>query len=236
MVELQQKSYLRDAYGPRAVESSNGKDKSRIRRRKDRDHRDRHHSKSNDSHRAAKKDSAHRRKRSTTTSAPSCIEQPSLQLDVVLQPLPVIQLGMTIETSVLISLFQSLPEQSIKPRDVDTSSLFTVVSLISTEEDQQKIPLEAGSVSGQKLFDSVHPMPTDGSYAPPQVGSLRAALGYCSFPQLLIREAGTFRLRVTLIKTGGSLDDGATSLQHVDSEPVKVEKRHETSYCRRQLH
>lgn len=80
-------------------------------------------------------------------------------------------------------------------------------------------------LTGQKMFDSVHAIPAECASPLARSHPCRLALGYFSFPGLLIRQAGCYRVRVTLIKMGASGAGGGASVLAVDSEVIRVERR-----------
>lgn len=132
---------------------------------------------------------------------------------------------MPIITSVVVSLRSPSPSQgsaSVNPDRIDTSSLFAITTLLHERSDGSLTPLEAGSLTGQKTYDSVHDMPPDSVRTFERIHPDLTVLGYFSFPGLVIRQAGVFRVRTTLARMGV---EGATSLVVVDSEAVKVERR-----------
>lgn len=90
--------------------------------------------------------------------------------------------------------------------------------------------MEAGSLTGQKTYDSVHAMPADSVRTFERLNPNLVVLGYFSFPGLLIRQAGIFRIRTTLARMEV---EGAVSLVVEDSEPVKVERRGSVSSSQR---
>lgn len=236
MVNTLQRSHIRPEHEPRAVKASNGRTKvpTNSRRLKDNDDRDKHRSKRNEAHRPAKKDTSHRRKISHTLPSTTIIEQPYFMLDMIGQPAKSIQLGMPVEASLMISLGQSSLDQAINSERIDTSLLFAVASLVTDNRHGERLPLEGGSLTGQKMFDSVHPIPEDCSELRAQNQPCRFVLGYVSFTGLSIRQAGTYRIRITLIQMSDTVAAGATSLLAIDSEPIKVERRGTGSQRRHQ--
>lgn len=232
---MSSRSYLRDSHGPRAVDVGPGRDKvkSSSRRHRDADDAGKNRSKREGSHRSSKKDSTHRRKPSDPLTTETLLGRPTFELAVIHQPPRGIALGMPVETSVMISLVLPSPDMTVSADSVDTSRLFAVASLVADSRSGERIPLEAGILTGQKMFDSVHSMPRESAARLSNNQPCRLVLGYFSFPDLLVRQSGTYRLRTTLVKTGDTPDSGASSILAVDSEAIKVE-RPATSSRRRQ--
>lgn len=236
MADTSHRSYLRDRSGPRVVSNSNGPDKpSGSRRQKDADGREKDHPRrSSNSHRSPKKESSHRRMSSKSRSSNVFTEQPTYELDVIGQPARGIQLGVPVETSVLVSLRLPSADYAFSANGVDTSGLLAMISLVADTRTGERMPLEAGSLTGQKLYDSVHPIPEECATTLARNQPGRVVLGYFSFPGLIIRQSGTYRIQTTLIKMSSAADAGATSLLAVDSDPIKVERRGDGSLRRHQ--
>ena len=240
MADTIQRSYLRNSYGPRVVSAGSGHDKPRSngsRRHKEGDERDKHdRTKRDDNHRPPNKEHHHGRRTSEPDPVNASAEPLSFELHVVAQPPAGIPLGMSVETSAIVSLQLPSADRVISASNVDTSHLFAVTSLVTDNRNGERVPLEAGSLTGQKVYDSVHPIPEEcAAGVAARNGPFRINLGYFSFPGLLIRQAGTYRVRTTLVKMDVS---GADTLLAVDSEPIKVERRgtasgrrHQRMYC-----
>jgi hypothetical protein len=102
--------------------------------------------------------------------------------------------------------------------DQESGRLMAVATLVANEGDGSSTQVDPGILTGPQLADTVHPVPSTGT------------LGYVSFPYLVIRAPGTFRIRVTLLRMNASAHagqaasamQGATSLVSIESEPVVV--------------
>jgi hypothetical protein len=134
---------------------------------------------------------------------------------------------MEVETSVMASLRFPTADLVIDGSNVDITRLFAVASLVKDTRSGERVPVESGMLTGQKLFDSVHEIPEEHVETMARSQPTRVALGYFTFSGLLIRQAGSFRIRTTLIQmpVSGSSQQGATTILAVDSEPIKVERR-----------
>ena len=150
------------------------------------------------------------------------LRQPRVILDIIGQPPPTIQLGELVQIDLLVSVGFASRSTVAATRNSDSSSLFAVASLVAETRSGERMSLEAGFLTAQKMFDSIHPIPDNCLELPPHDQACRAPLGYSSFPSLLIRQAGTYRLRITLLQMTAT---EATSLSYIDSEPIKVERR-----------
>ena len=201
------RTYLRSESEPQAIRDSRSQSDN------DRGSRARRY----ENYHSSKRDIGQHRRTSHSIS-----RQPYFILDIVCQPPAIIQLGAPIQVDLLTSI--GLPSYNVVngADDIDVSSLFAVVSLVADSRSRERMPLEAGYLTGQKLFDSVHAIPHDCLDLRPPDQACRALLGYLSFPYLIIRQAGTYRLRITLLQMSGA---AATSLLCIDSELIRVERR-----------
>ncbi|KAK4544706.1 hypothetical protein LTR36_003955 [Oleoguttula mirabilis] len=226
MGDPSQRSYLRDDFGPRAVDagSTRGKGGSGSQRHRDNDDKGQHRSKRESSHRSSKNESSQRKKQPNSQAMDGYAERPSFELDIIGQPPTGTALGMPVETSVLISLRLPSPEWTLSADHTDTSKLFAVASLVADSRSGDRVPLEAGIMTGQKMFDSVHSIPDECAEQLANNRPCRLVLGYFSFPDLLIRQSGTYRIRTTLIEMSSSGESGGSSIAAVDSESFKVER------------
>ncbi|KXL47167.1 hypothetical protein M433DRAFT_400618 [Acidomyces richmondensis BFW] len=219
------RSYLRDNHGPRVVDAGSGRDKgqSSSRRQRDGTEKSHHRAKRDSAQRSPKKESSHRQKRSNSQNNDQLAERQSFELHVIGQPKRDIVLGAPVETSVMVSLRMPTPNMATNAGNIDTSKLFAVTSLVTDGRSGDRMALEAGLLTGQKMFDSVHPMPVECAERLASREPCRLVLGYSTFPGLVIRQPGNYRIRTTLIKmncTGGM----GTSIVAIDSDPIKVER------------
>ena len=127
----------------------------------------------------------------------------------------------------MVSLRFPSPDRAIDGANVDITRLFAAVSLVADTRSGERVPVEAGLLGGQKSFDSVHEIPEEHVETMARSQPCRVALGYFTFSGLVIRQAGSYRIRTTLIQmpASGSSQQGATSILSVDSESIKVERR-----------
>lgn len=227
MADSSQRSYLRDSCGPRVVDvgTTRGKSGSGSRHHRDSDEKGQHRSKRDSSRRTSKNEASNRKKHSISQATDVNAERPTFELEFIGQPPGGVALGMPVETSVMISLRLPSPDRTISADSIETSRLFAVASLVADNRSGDRVPLEAGIMTGQKMFDSVHSIPDECAEQLANNRPCRLVLGYFSFPDLLIRQSGTYRIRTTLIKTASSGDGGASSIINVDSETFKVERR-----------
>lgn len=142
-------------------------------------------------------------------------------MDIVVQPPQTARAGQTIPGCLIVRLrtTNADPDDAV----ADSSNFMAVATLApgpnpTTSSDS--------SVSSQLLagqcVDTIHPFAddeADGSIASMDMAD-QYSVGYMRFPNLVIRQAGTFRVKVTLIRTG-STGNGST-VQIVHSNPIAV--------------
>lgn len=227
MSDSTQKTYLRDSHGPRVVDAGKGRSSSR----RQAEESDKQRSKHSSSRKSSKPESSHNRKSLSTPASASHSssqqERPSFELDIIGQPQRSIIFGTTVEASVMVSLKMLSADMAASYRNLDTSRLLAVVSLVSDTSIGERTAIECGTLTGQKMFDSVHPIPEECVPSLARSQPSRLALGYFSFPGLLIRQPGSYRLRISLIKMGSSesSNSGGSTISTVDSEAIRVERR-----------
>jgi hypothetical protein len=230
---MAERSYLRNAHGPRTVDSGSSREKGHTSRRSREGGEKGHHRSKQESSRKTPKETTHQRRHSPVRTEEAPIERAQYELDVIGQPPKGVALGIPVETSVMLSLRLSSPNGAVGT-EIDTSRLFAVTSLVADSRSGERLPLESGIMTGQKMFDSVHSIPDECAERLASNEPCRLALGYFSFPGLLIRQSGTYRIRTTLIRMNSSGTAGGSSIVAVDSEPIKVERRSSTSSRRHQ--
>ncbi|KAK3052258.1 hypothetical protein LTR09_006468 [Extremus antarcticus] len=231
MAEHSRRSSQREASGPRAVESPREKHRGSSRRHKETEDREKTRPRKSEGSRSHKKESSHRRRTTNPQPTNAAPERPRIELDVIGQPSPGIQLGMPVEESIMISVRHSSRDQAVSSSNIDTSGIFAVTSLVSEGQNGERVPLEPGAMCTEKQADSIHPLPENCLDTLARTHPSRQPLGYFSFPDMIIRQAGTYRIRTTLLRMGES---GTTTLMAVDSNPIKVEGRRVNLVRRRQ--
>ena len=149
---------------------------------------------------------------------------PKLGLDFLNQPDEKIAFGKSVKVDVLISLRYSHQRPSVRPMHLNYSRLITFTTLVADGHNGERVPMEASALSAQKTCDTIHSIQEPEQ----QRSSLwhyfpdRLPLGYSSFPDLRIARPGTYRIRVTLMRTGGSAEEGAINVASIDSVPISV--------------
>lgn len=140
-------------------------------------------------------------------------------MDFIVQPPRTARAGYTIPGTVIVRLrtTNTDPDYAI----ADSPNLMAVVALIpGPNSTVSSDPHVLSSLLGGQRIASIHPFAddeADGSIASMDMAGPQG-VGYMSFPGLAIHQAGTFRLRITLLRTA----DGA-AIQVVDSNPFVVQ-------------
>lgn len=215
MSDSTHKTHVRDSRGPRAV--------GRGERREGGEGDGKHRSSKHSSKSSKSESSRSRRESSSSHSRPNVSEKPTFEMDVIGQPQRNVIFGTTVETSVMVSLRVPSPDLIAHYKSLDTNKLMGVVSLVADTRSGERMAIECGTLTGQKMFDSCHQILPEYAETLARNQPCRLALGYFTFPSLLIRQPGTYRLRITLMKMCSS--GGSANMLSVDSESIKVERR-----------
>ena len=150
-------------------------------------------------------------------------------MDVAAQPPKYTRPGVALPNTLVIWLRATMSHG----RATDMSEigrLFAVATLTTCNSWSASSPISAGVLTGQKLVDSVHPVPRENTLRDIETNRGRA-IGYFSFPSLAIRQEGMFRIRITLIRVGAMIGEcgdslqGGLSIHAVDSSPIVVDCR-----------
>jgi hypothetical protein len=131
---------------------------------------------------------------------------------LVVPPPSQIQVGMPFSPKSTVEAMSD--DDSNSNSELDFSRLVAVATL-DTAEGQT-----AGSnaLSGRRLADSVHALPESRS------DSAGRPVGVVSFPSINIQSAGTYRLRITLIRIDSGNPDGgaAANIREIHSDVIRV--------------
>ena len=148
-------------------------------------------------------------------------------MDVATQPPKHIRPGIALPDSLVVWL-RSITSNGRVTDMSEVGRLFAVATLTSGNNWSSGAPIGTGVLSGQKLVDSVHPVPRESTIR--DIDSSRGrAIGYFSFPNLIIRQKGVYRIRVTLIRVGAIVGDcgaplqGGLNIQTADTSLILVD-------------
>ncbi|OCK85585.1 hypothetical protein K432DRAFT_256646, partial [Lepidopterella palustris CBS 459.81] len=146
-------------------------------------------------------------------------------MDVIVQPPSTVRLGIVLQPPVTVRL-RSPPGDPASDADIaETTNLLAVATLTADSINDSTNPGDLSALLAGRRFDSIHPYPEDDEGPADARG-----VGYVSFPDLVIRQEGTYRIRVTLIRIRASVSGesvaaaGGSSVQVVESETVTVER------------
>ena len=152
-------------------------------------------------------------------------------MDVVLQPPPTARAGAPLTGSIVVRLraLNADPDDAI----ADSSNLIAVASLVPGPNSHSSTdPMVLNTLLSGRRYDSIHPFSddeADGSIGSMEIDDPRG-VGFMYFRELVIRQAGSYRIRITLLRIRNSSSDPpvasvsqGTSVQAVDSNPIIVQ-------------
>ncbi|KAJ4329696.1 hypothetical protein N0V87_010647 [Didymella glomerata] len=140
-------------------------------------------------------------------------------MDFIVQPPRMADAGSTILRTVIVRLqmTDTNPDYAV----ADSHNLMAAAALVpGPHSTGSPDPNVLNTLLGGHRIASIHPFAddeADGSIASMDMAGPQG-VGYMSFPGLVVHQAGTFRLRITLLRTA----DGA-AIQLVDSNPFVVQ-------------
>jgi hypothetical protein len=150
-------------------------------------------------------------------------------MDIVLQPPRSARVGHPLPGSIVVRLrtTNADPEDAV----ADSGNLVAVATLIPGNSTAPADPSVLNNLLVGRRFDNIHSFAddeADGSIASMEM-DIPNGVGYMRFPDLIIRQAGTFRIRITLIRIRNSASDPPVSsagngsyVQVVDSDLIVV--------------
>lgn len=138
-------------------------------------------------------------------------------MDFIVQPPRTARVGHTIPGTIIVRLrtTNTDPDYAV----ADSPNLMAVAALIpGPNSTASSDPHVLNTLLAGQRIDSIHPFAddeADGSIASMDMAGSQG-VGYMSFPNLLVHQAGAFRIRITLLRTG-------SAVQVVDSNPIVVQ-------------
>ncbi|KAF1941371.1 hypothetical protein EJ02DRAFT_204185 [Clathrospora elynae] len=151
-------------------------------------------------------------------------------MDIVVQPPRTARVGQTMPGSVVVRLrtTNADPDDAVS----DSTNLVAVAALVPGPNSTTSTdPNVLNALLLGRRFDSIHPFADD--EADGSIASMEMAdpygVGYMRFPELVIRQPGTYRIRITLLRIRNSASDppvtsagNGLAVHVVDSNPVVV--------------
>ncbi|MCJ1388253.1 hypothetical protein MMC18_001098 [Xylographa bjoerkii] len=137
---------------------------------------------------------------------------------IVIEPPHQARPGDVLTPPLVMSLENESGRNSPEQEPVDPTLLWAVVSVVSEDNITSLAPPRTDLLMGT-IADSVHPL------TPPDH---ERQIGFVAFPNLVIREPGRYRLRVSLIKMNAIGDmsipsyEGGTAVQSMSSRVIDV--------------
>lgn len=144
-------------------------------------------------------------------------ETPSYTMEVITQPPASARAGMILGSTVTARLRRSDGRSYTEASEL--AGLFAVATLAVIGPDGAAEMVAPGVLTGPRLVDSVRRLPESEGVASDTVG-------YASFPNLIIRQEGTYRIVISLIRMGGTPPQmqGGSSVQAVYTRHISVER------------
>jgi len=150
-------------------------------------------------------------------------------MDIVVQPPRSARAGQPLPGSIVVRLRTT----NADPEDAaaDFLNLYAVATLIPGNSAAPADPSVLNTLLAGRRFDSIHSFAddeADGSIASMDMADPNG-VGYFRFPDLIVRQPGTYRIRITLVRAANSATDTAASsasnssfLYAVDSNLIVV--------------
>jgi hypothetical protein len=152
------------------------------------------------------------------------VEDIQYAMDIIVQPPQTARVGHTIPGSIIVRLrtTNTDPDDAI----ASSSNLVAVASLVpGPGSNSSTDPSVLSSLLAGRRFDSIHSFAddaADGSIASMDMAGPQG-VGYMRFPDLVIRQVGTYRIRITLLRMPTSSPSGSgVTIQIVESNPIVV--------------
>lgn len=156
-------------------------------------------------------------------------DQTTYGMDMIVQPPSTARLGAALRPPVTVRLRTANGETAGEADNAETANLLAVATLTADSFNDSANPIDPNSLLEGRRFDSIHPFIGDDDLHGHETAETRS-VGYVSFPDLVIRQEGTYRIRVTLIKVQSATNEtplaspGGSSVQVIDSNPITVER------------
>ncbi|KAL1793914.1 hypothetical protein ACET3X_007335 [Alternaria dauci] len=151
-------------------------------------------------------------------------------MDIVVQPPRTARVGQIMPGSIVVRLRTTNADTD--DAVADSTNLVAVAALVPDTNTPASVdPNALNAALTGRVFDSIHPFSddeADGSIASMEMADPHG-VGYMRFPELIIRQAGTYRIRITLIRIRNSAADppvtsagNGLAVHIVDSNPIIV--------------
>ncbi|KAF9736818.1 hypothetical protein PMIN02_011686 [Paraphaeosphaeria minitans] len=165
-------------------------------------------------------------------------EERGYEMDIVVQPPPNARAGYSINGTIIVRLRTNNPNPNAATEDA--LNLAAIASLVpGPGSTVTSDPAVLNTLLSGRRVDNIHTLAddeADGSIASMELNDSQA-VGYMRFSGLVIRQAGTYRIRITLLRMRNSSSDpppasvtGAAAVQVVDSNPIVVQAGGPTAY------
>jgi hypothetical protein len=146
-------------------------------------------------------------------------------IDFIVQPPRTARVGHTLPGSIIVRLrtTNTDPDDAI----ADSPNMVALATLVpGPNSTASSDPAVLNTLLAGRRVDSIHPFAddeADGSIASMDMAGSQG-VGYMRFPDLVICQAGTYRIRITLLRIHTSdPSGGGTAVQVIDSNPIVVQ-------------
>ncbi|KAL5386885.1 hypothetical protein DPSP01_003901 [Paraphaeosphaeria sporulosa] len=165
-------------------------------------------------------------------------EERGYAMDIIVQPPSNARAGHSINGTIIVRLRTNNPNPNAATEDA--LNLAAIASLVpGPGSTAPSDPAVLNTLLSGRRVDNIHTLAddeADGSIASMELNDSQA-VGYMRFSGLVIRQAGTYRIRITLLRMRNSSSDpppasvtGAAAVQVVDSNPIVVQAGGPTAY------
>ncbi|KAF2714328.1 hypothetical protein K504DRAFT_420068 [Pleomassaria siparia CBS 279.74] len=174
--------------------------------------------------------SSHTQGRSRSGHSSASPEGLGYAMDILVQPPSTAYAGQNLGGNIIVRL-RNLDDH-LNDAIADSTNLVALATLVRDSNwPGSRDPTVLNTLLTGRRFDSIHPFSddeADGSISSMEMAHPRG-VGYMRFPELMIRQPGTYRIRITLIRVRNSSSDppvssasGGASVHAVDSNPIRV--------------
>lgn len=178
------------------------------------------------------------RRASRSNRTPLTPEERGYAMDIIVQPPSNARAGYSINGTIIVRLRTTNPNPNAATEDA--LNLAAIASLVPGPGSTVPTdPTVLNTLLSGRRIDNIHTLAddeADGSIASMELNDSQA-VGYMRFSGLTIRQAGTYRIRITLLRMRNSSSDppvasvtGAAAVQVVDSNPIVVQAGGPTAF------
>ncbi|MCJ1427568.1 hypothetical protein MMC29_005471 [Sticta canariensis] len=136
-------------------------------------------------------------------------------MNVIVQPPSEIRPGSLLHPPIVVRLEGYRAQNATEIVNVNDTNIWALASVVSADGMVALAPPQTDLLSGT-LVDSVHTSSVDEG---------RRVMGYMTFSNLAINEAGNYRIRVSLVRMPTIEDSEAINVQSIVTRVIRVDSR-----------